>query len=157
MATSQTIAQPRFSEYPLSGTAAAKRLWTSDGWDVYLPKGKKQRLLTMFWTHPHLETSSSNSGPFRPSRLNLCQANSSNCHRPGRGGHCRGEPRRNTSAKPRHNVSAGVIFMASQPQGMLRLLFGWVPVSGSCSDVSVWLDTLGEVQSQAFHRTLMSS
>jgi hypothetical protein len=66
MATSQTIAQPRFSEYPLSGTAAAKRLWTSDGWDVYLPEGKKQRLLTMFWTHPHLETSSSNSGPFRP-------------------------------------------------------------------------------------------
>ena len=44
MATSQTIdliAQPRFSEYPLSGTAAAKRLWTSDGWDVYLPEGKK--------------------------------------------------------------------------------------------------------------------
>jgi len=45
MATSQTIdliAQPRFSEYPLSGTAAAKRLWTSDGWDVYLPEGKKK-------------------------------------------------------------------------------------------------------------------
>ena len=70
MATSQTIdliAQPRFSEYPLSGTAAAKRLWTSDGWDVYLPEGKKNRgFWPCFGLIPTLKHHPQTPGPLGP-------------------------------------------------------------------------------------------